>query len=79
MNQQLPTNSCASNDVQPEAVVLHEFENDLGIWPKKLDESMRSFWIEMGSSDCRHIDGDFKLIRGGGGQNTALYKIIIYS
>ena len=60
MNQQLPTNSCASNDVQPEAVVLHEFENDLGLWPKKLDESMRSFWIERGSSDCRHNDGDFK-------------------
>ena len=29
MNQQLSIHSCASNDVQPEAVVLHKFENDL--------------------------------------------------
>ena len=60
MNQQLPTNSCASNDVQPKPVVLHEFENDLGLWPKKLDGRMRSFLIEKESSDCRHNDGDSK-------------------
>ena len=38
MNQLLSTNSCPSNDVQPEAVVVHEFENDLGLWPNNLGE-----------------------------------------
>lgn len=38
----------------------HGFENDLGLWPRKISEEMRDYWLKRGSTDCQHCHGDFK-------------------
>ena len=35
------------------------FSNDLGMWPKRLSETDREYWIETGSKDCQHSNSNF--------------------
>ncbi|XP_068250776.1 uncharacterized protein [Palaemon carinicauda] len=36
------------------------FENDLGLWPKIIQENVCDYWLKRGSAECQHCDGDFK-------------------
>lgn len=36
------------------------FENDVGLWPKKLSEQVRSYWLGKGSSEYQNCHSDFK-------------------
>jgi hypothetical protein len=31
------------------------FSNDIAEWPDHVSETMRTYWVERGSADCRHI------------------------
>ena len=39
---------------------LDNFPIDLGNWPGKVPELMRSFWIERGSKECQYKDNGFE-------------------
>ena len=43
------------------------FSNDLGMWPKRLSEIDREYWIETGSKDCQHSNSNFS-------KSTQFYK-----
>ena len=35
------------------------FSNDLGMWPKRLSETDREYWIQKGSKDYQHSNSNF--------------------
>ena len=45
----------SDNEVEiPPNVMIDIYANDIGLWPEKIDEGLRCYWLEKGSADCRH-------------------------
>ena len=46
------------------------FSSELGMWPKRLSETDREYWIQTGSRDCQHSNCNFFELRFYEGETT---------
>ena len=40
--------------------VLFDTQNDIGLWPEKIGNDFREYWLEKGNESCRNLDSDFE-------------------
>ena len=62
-NEQIATvyGGDSDNEVEiPRNVMIDIYPNDIGLWPEKIDEGLRCYWLEKGSADCRHSHENFE-------------------
>ena len=48
-------NACSTGVIKTKDI----YSNDIGQWPKKLNECFINYWVSMGSEECQHENADF--------------------